>query len=606
MMNLHTLVLYKSGPAIITAVGTKFEITLRHGRRIRVREKDILLLHPGPLKAFSDLGLSTPTPDVPAVQELLSGTEVTLKELAEWLYDAFTPATAWETWQFVADGLYFSGTPNRISVHTSVNVRAEQAAREEKIAENEIWSDFLARVNNQQVTQADAPFMADVEALARGHGKTSRLLRALKLVESPEAAHKLLLDTNFWEKEMNPYPLRLGLSTTQPSAILPDLPEEDRVDLTHMAAFAIDDAGSNDPDDAISWDGEMLWVHIADAAALIPENSDADTVARARSANLYLPDKTISMLPSAATQTLALGLSEISPTLSFALRIEADGTPMCMNIQPSWVRVTRLSYVEAEEKLFNPELAPLWQLAEQAQTRRINSGAIELALPEVKVRTSDAGAVVIRPLLPLRSRTLVREVMLLCGEALARFAIGTGVPLPFSVQPAPDFPENLPAGLAGMFARRRYMKGAVVTTNIGGHAGLGLPHYTQATSPLRRYGDLVVHQQLRRYLRGETPFSEDMLLTKIATARETSREVRSAERLSNQHWKLIYFLQNPQWYGTGVVVEKQGRRHTIILPDLDFEFRQHLRKDVPLNATVSVTVSGVDLPQLQAFFNVTP
>ena len=51
----ESLVLYKSGPARITAVEEKIEIQLPNGKSKRVREKDIVLLHPGPLRSLSTL-----------------------------------------------------------------------------------------------------------------------------------------------------------------------------------------------------------------------------------------------------------------------------------------------------------------------------------------------------------------------------------------------------------------------------------------------------------------------------------------------------------------------------------------------------------------------
>ncbi|MCP4651637.1 MAG: RNB domain-containing ribonuclease, partial [PVC group bacterium] len=57
--------------------------------------------------------------------------------------------------------------------------------------------------------------------------------------------------------------------------------------------------------------------------------------------------------------------------------------------------------------------------------------------------------------------------------------------------------------LAGMFACRRKLKPAVLQTIPEKHSGLGLEHYTRVTSPLRRYLDLLVHQQLRAYLKND-------------------------------------------------------------------------------------------------------
>jgi hypothetical protein len=102
------------------------------------------------------------------------------------------------------------------------------------------------------------------------------------------------------------------------------LPEEERLDLTHLPALAIDDKGNQEPDDALSLEGDRLWVHVADVAALVPPESAADLEARARGATLYLPEGAVPMLPWAAIGRLGLGLSEISPALSFGLDLDAE------------------------------------------------------------------------------------------------------------------------------------------------------------------------------------------------------------------------------------------------------------------------------------------
>lgn len=81
---------------------------------------------------------------------------------------------------------------------------------------------------------------------------------------------------------VNPHPRRLNMPATDPTVSFPPLPDEPRLDLTHLPAFAIDDAGNQDPDDALSVDGDRIWVHVADVAALIQPDSPADLEARPR------------------------------------------------------------------------------------------------------------------------------------------------------------------------------------------------------------------------------------------------------------------------------------------------------------------------------------
>jgi exoribonuclease-2 len=346
-----------------------------------------------------------------------------------------------------------------------------------------------------------------------------------------------------------------------------------------LPAFAIDDEGSQDPDDALSLDGPRLWVHVADVAALIPPDSPADLEARARGANLYLPEGTAPMLPPQATQRLALGLAGVSPALSFGLEIDDEGRPTLVEITPSWVRVTRQTYEAVDAQLETEPFAALYRIAQLGQARRRANGAANIELPAVKIRVRD-GQVIIRPLPSLKSRDLVQEAMLLCGEAIARYALAQHIPFPFATQDAPE-ERQFPQTSAEMFAYRRAFQRSQVKSVPGPHAGMGLELYAQATSPLRRYSDLVAHQQLRAFLRGDVPLSESEILERIGAAEAIAGSVRQAERLANKHWTLVYLRQNPGWRGQGILVDTRNRRGYVLIPDLDLEIRLHLREDLP-------------------------
>ncbi|MCB8983188.1 MAG: RNB domain-containing ribonuclease [Ardenticatenaceae bacterium] len=598
---LNSLVLYKNQPARLSKAGDKkIEIELADGRSLKVRPKDVDLLHPGPIHSAS--GLPSPAGDVATAWELLQGSVNTLPELAELAFTDYTPATAWAVWQLLADGLYFSGTIEAVVVHTPAEVAAAQAARAAKAAEEQAWQAFLTRLEKGEVGEEDGRYLQEIAALALGQTQRSQALRALNQAETPEVAHALLLKTGYWDASQNPYPARAGLPTTSPELPVSALPEEERRDLTHLVALAIDDEGSTDPDDAVSWENGRLWVHIADVAALVPPDSLLDLEARARGANLYLPEGTITMLPPAATQWLGLGLAELSPALSFGLDLGEDGEVTQLEIVPSWIHVTRLTYEEAETRLDEAPFQSLYEIAKRAEARRQENGAVHIDLPEVRVRVDEAGMVSIRPLPNLRSRDLVREAMLLAGEAVARFAFQNNIPLPYTTQEAPSEPLPPAHTLSDFFARRRLMKPSQPSSMPGAHAGLGLGLYAQATSPLRRYLDLVVHQQLRAYIAGETLLDEQEVMARVGAAEAVSGDVRRTERLSNRHWTLVYLEQHPDWRGQGVIVEKRGRKDVVLIPELDLEARVYVKGERPLDSTILLQLTEIDLVNLEARF----
>ncbi len=597
-----SLVLYKTRAARVTAIkGKKIEIEQEGGNTYSVLPKHVTLLHPGPLRSLRDL--KPRTGEVKVAWELLAGERTTLGELAELAYGDSTPQSAWAAWQLVEDGLYFTGNPEQIVARDPEFVAAEQAARASKAAEERAWSAFLGRVGEQRFSAEDERFLEEVVALALGQRDNSRLLRALGRSESPENAHVLLMEIGYWSPQVNPYPQRVGASLAAPAVPLRSLPDEPRRDLTHLTALAIDDEGNTDPDDAISIEGGCLWVHIADAAALVPPDSAADLEARARGATLYLPERTIPMLPHEVTERLGLGLDEVSPALSFALEVAENGEIRIGEIVPSWVRVTRLSYQEAEGKLEQPPLQAIHRLTQQFEARRAANGAIALNFPEVRVRVEE-GRVSIRPLPSLRSRDLVRDAMLMTGEAVARFAQAHEIPLPYTSQEVVRGEIEVATTLAEMFELRRALRPSQQKLVPAPHAGLGLPLYAQATSPLRRYLDLVVHQQLRAFQRGEPLLDSQAITARIGAANAVTGTIRRAERLSNEHWTLVYLLQHPEWEGEGIVVDKRGPRDHLLLPELALENNIYHQQELPLDSRVTLSVGEVNLATLEVYFRV--
>lgn len=597
----NSLVLYKNGPARVTAVGDKLDIELDDGRSVRVRPKDVSLLHPGPLTHVR--GLDAPPGEVEAACELLDGGQTNLPELADLIYGAYTPATAWATWKLVDEGLYFQGTPEAINARPLAGVAQERAVREAKAAERQAWTGFLQRAKAGRCVAEDAPYLREIEEVALGQREQSRVMQALDCDQNPTSAHALLLRLGHWDGMTNPWPRRLGVALTPPAMDLPMLPDEPRLDLTGLPAYAIDDEGNQDPDDAIGLDGNRLWVHVADAAALLAPGSPGDLEARARGATLYLPEATIPMLAEDAVPRLGLGLTEISPALSFGLTLDEAGEVTDVEIAPSWVRIQRLTYQEVETRLDQEPFRCLYQLAERHQARRKAHGAVFIDLPEVKMRVSD-GRIAITPLPRLRSRMLVTEAMVMAGEAAARFALARSLPFPFTTQDQTDATERQPTGLAAMYALRRTLRPRQYSGQPGPHGGLGLEVYAQVTSPLRRYLDLVAHQQLRALLRGGDPLEAQAIIERVGAAEVAAQGVRRAERLSREHWTLAYLQQHPGWRGEGVLVEKRMPRGLVLIPELAFEARIKVADNVTPDSVLPLRLTGVELPEREAYFRV--
>jgi exoribonuclease-2 len=595
-----SLVLYKIRPARVTAVTDKVEIELEGGKTKRVRDKDVVVLHPGPLRSLAEL---TPCRgEVEENWELLEESTTEIKELSELIYGDYTPATAWAAWQLVEEGIYFNGTPAQITPRSAQAVREEQERRLKKAQEEQAWAAFVERVQRGQILEEDRKTLGEVEALALGLRDNSRILGALGVQESPVNAHRLLVKTGYWERNENPHPRRLGINQEIPDWPLPELPAESRRDLTALPAYAIDDEDNEDPDDAISLDGERIWVHVADVAALVTPDSEMDRDARSRGANLYLPERVIPMLPQAVTDRLGLGLAPESPALSIGFRLSEQDEVGDIDLCLTRVRVQRISYQQADQCLDQAPFAELLRLSRRYRQRRRAAGAASIQLPEVKIRVKDQ-AVHIHPLPALESREMVTDLMLMAGEAVARYCLEREIPLPYASQAPPDVPGE-PRDMAAMYAYRRQFKPTQVKTQPEPHAGLGLAVYSRSTSPLRRYSDLLTHQQLRAHLTGGEIMDTHALGERLSQAEPGSIAIRKAERLSNGHWRLVYLRDHPEWRGEAVVVAREGDRATVLIPDLGMESKVRIKGAPELNTIVKLRPREVDIPDQTCYFRV--
>jgi len=604
-----SLVLYKQTPALVAAEGDKIEIRLPGGKTRSVREKDVFVLHPGPVPGFPNLDDEGIDGQPEEAWELLQGMSPSLVELAELVYGDHTPASSWAAFKLLNRTPWFRGSPEAIEVVDPETAEARMRADREKAEAEAKWEDFIERFRDGRIDrEADEPFLRDLEMYALGRSKGSRILKAIGKTQSPENAHRVMIDRGVKDPDWNPHPLRLEVALDVPDYPLPAMESVDRVDLTHLEAFAIDDEGNQDPDDAVAWDGERLWVHVADAAGLIPLGSAADEAARERSSSLYLPERTVPMLPPRAAEELGLGLHPTSPALSYAFRVDGDGAVIDGSIQLSTVRVTRLSYAEADERMDEEPFRSMRRITDVFQAQRTAAGAVAISMPEVKIRVDEDGEIRITPLPERLSRSMVTEAMLMAGSYAARWCRDRGIPVPYAVQDTADDAEETarePAAAddyAAQFNRRRGMKRSRTTLECGPHAGLGLDAYCRVTSPLRRYPDLIASRQIRRTLLGLEPEDADSVLAGLAAFESRVGSLVQAERRSNLFWKLQWLHRRPGWSPEAVLVDRRERQGIALIPEIALETRVAMKKDVPVGGRIRLRLKSVDVPESSALF----
>ena len=627
MINEKALAVYKNKAALVKEkTADRIIITLCDGTSVKVREKDIEIIHPGPVNNFNNINDCNSVSDT-ALREswellLNEGSHCILKELAELIYGEYSPACAWAAYRLLLDGLYFTGTAGAIMARPQEQVEAEEKKRAEKQQEVDDRDNFLQRLRTRSLSADDRRFMQDVEALALGKSLRSRTMKDMGLGETPEDAHALLLECGVWTHDINPHPGRYNVSLL-PAQYVPGpenslLPE--RRDLTHIDAYAIDSPWSHDPDDAVSLVSEngrqILYVHVADPAAAISADSPAEREARDRGATLYIPEGSFRMLAEEVLPVFALGLSSTSAALTFKMTINSAGEIEDTEIFPSTVKVTRLTYEEADRitqcNTCNTDcntqmLCDLNALAERNLKRRNLAGAITINMPEVYIGLehddeAQQRRVTIEQVQQYRSMDMVRECMLLAGEGAGIWALRHNVPFPFIEQETEELPSEVPPDPVGSYRLRRCMRPRLLSVKPGPHQGLGLDTYTQVTSPLRRYTDLLAHIQIRSFLAGAEPLSADEVAARIAAGEAAALAVNQAERASRNHWLMVYLCDKKGSGWEALSLEKKANRQAVIIPALALETQIPLRKEIAPNEPVKLILKSVNIPKGEAVF----
>jgi exoribonuclease-2 len=338
--------------------------------------------------------------------------------------------------------------------------------------------------------------------------------------------------------------------------------DELRVDLGSQHVVTIDDESTLDIDDGLALerrgDGEpRLWIHIADPGRLVAAGSPLDLEARRRGSSLYLARGTLPMFPPQLAHG-PMGLRSGGRCAAWSLWVELspDGSVQSHGIERSWIRPAyRLSYADADLLL---ELAPpqeadlltIEALLERRRAWRSAQGALQMEDPEGRIRCQGEQAEV-EVVEPSAARRLVAEAMVLVGALVADWGQREGVALPYRSQnpcelPLPSELEQLPAGPVRHAAIKRCLSRGLVGTTPAPHFSLGLQAYVQATSPIRRYGDLLAQRQLQALWEGGEPLPEAEMGDLVQELEGPVRQGIQIAREDQRHWLQVWVEQREQ------------------------------------------------------------
>ncbi|NWF62124.1 MAG: VacB/RNase II family 3'-5' exoribonuclease [Fischerella sp.] len=579
------------------------------------------------------------------------GETVTPAEMATLLFSESEPPQCYAAHCLLSeDKIYFKQKGDSYEPRTAAQVAERKHQLEVEALKAKGQQEFLARVEQAlkgeavewqrhdrhrlEALEKYAALLADTvrvglnyDSLARAYPPPAPVQETMSMLgrsATPQGAFQLLVDLGWWSPHENLFLRRSSIPVQFPTKVLevaqqrlespPTDPDTNRLDLTHLKVYTIDDESTTEIDDGLSWellgDGrERLWVHIADPTRFLMPEDELDLEARKRGSTVYLPTGMVPMFPELlATGPMSLVQGKVCCALSFGIILDASGAVEDYSIYASFIKPTyRLTYEDVDEMLdlgveAEPEIAAIAKWATKRKTWRYAQGAISINMPEamIKVKNDDIS---INVLDDSTSRQLVAEMMILAGEVAARYGQIHNIPLPFRGQPQPELPPEqeliqLPAGFVRACAMRRCMPKSEMSITPVRHAGLGLDTYTQATSPIRRYSDLLTHFQLKAHLRGDVlPFSAEQLKEVMMSVSTVTQEVTMVERQTNRYWALEYLRRSPEkiWHATVLMwLREDSGLALILLEDLGLQLPMSFRRSVNLGEQVLVKVSHAD------------
>ena len=444
-------------------------------------------------------------------------------------------------------------------------------------------------------------YKAVVEAAKQAQRAPLDLLTAAGAIESPYQFH--------WRRFLfDQFPKGHGFAAGLAAPAI-----KEALPVAAVQAFSIDDSATTEIDDALSVQGLgsgtiVFGVHIAAPGLALLPDSPLDKVARERLSTVYMPGYKITMLPDEVVQAYTLAEGRDCPAVSLYVTLDEatlevrghetklERVPIAANLRhdklDAVVTEATLTGAAPADYPFATELAFCFRLAQALKARREQArGKPEtFNRPDYNFRlTSDGGEPGGDETVQISTRQrgapldlIVAEAMILANSTWGGWLAEHGVPGIYRSQ------ASL---LPGIKVR--------MGTKPLPHAGMGVPQYAWATSPLRRYVDLANQWQIIACARhGRTaalaaPFKpKDAALFSVISGFDAAYTAYNGfQQQIERYWTLRWLQQNAV-AELDAAVMKDGLVRAETLP---LVFRVPGTEGLPRGARVRARVAGVDL-----------
>lgn len=414
-----------------------------------------------------------------------------------------------------------------------------------------------ARQEQQAYLTRVANFIDDPGSALQNSDKLQLIsdLRGILQAEKNEDLHKLIRKRSTEPVDMIiRLRARLGdcLDTADPALDASGLPiafyadypraqlKADDLPTAGHSAFSIDDEDSLDFDDAISLqdtaEGYRLGIHVSNLALYLDPQQPLFELARQRVSSLYLAGGIVPMLPPEFSQRqFSLAQDQEKAVLSLYTDFDSELRPGKTRLLAQKIRISKnITYNTLDKDAGKPLFSLLNRMGESLKTLRDPEERAE-SRRYIYNFILDKGKLISRKTdLHSSARLMIEELMIHYNSSLAQYA---------KTQRLPLFFRNI--SRLGSAENDTQLSSAYLDTRAGYHPGIGTDAYLHATSPIRRFVDLVNQMQVQEHIaRGQACFSEDDLQSMIPDIEQRIQLIRATVQKSERYWMLKYIEQD--------------------------------------------------------------
>ena len=363
--------------------------------------------------------------------------------------------------------------------------------------------------------------------------------------------------------------------------------------LADVLAFSLDDVTTTEIDDAFSLtrlaNGRYrVGIHIAAPALGFTPGSAMDKIARARLSTAYIPGQKITMLPPQVIERYTLAEGRECPAVSLYLDINplshlvegqetrVERVKIAANLRHHQVEALDAAFLAGEERgelPFEAELFFLWKLALELEAARSKQPAAHQDRVDYNFYVENERISIVERKRGAPLDKLVSELMISANNNWGRLLADRGVPAIYRAQ----------------------SNGKVrMTTVASAHQGLGVSHYIWASSPLRRYIDLLNQWQLLACLSGTTPPFGKNSPDLLAAMREFELTYAAYDQFQGKmehYWCLRWLLQEQVKLSTAQVL----RDNLVKFEGIPLYVRVPSLPELEVGSRVLLEIEGIDL-----------